>query len=61
MNCNRCKNGAVFFRKYSGEGLCSSCFSDSIVRKTEKTILKHNMIQENDIVGVAVSGGKDSL
>lgn len=61
MNCNKCKNGAVFFRKYSGEGLCSSCFSDSIVRKTEKTILKHNMIQENDIVGVAVSGGKDSL
>jgi uncharacterized protein (TIGR00269 family) len=61
MDCNRCKNGAVFFRKYSGEGLCSSCFSNSIVRKAEKTILKHKMIQENDIVGVAVSGGKDSL
>jgi uncharacterized protein (TIGR00269 family) len=61
MICNRCKNEAVFFRKYSGERLCSSCFSNSIVRKAEKTILKHKMIQENDIVGVAVSGGKDSL
>lgn len=61
MNCNRCGNIAVFSRKYSGESLCSFCFSDSIVQKTAKTISKYNMIQNEDIVGVAVSGGKDSL
>ncbi|MGI0002849.1 MAG: TIGR00269 family protein [Nitrosopumilaceae archaeon] len=61
MNCNRCGNIAVFSRKYSGESLCSCCFSDSIVKKTSKTISKYNMIQNGDIVGVAVSGGKDSL
>lgn len=61
MNCNKCGNIAVFSRKYSGESLCSLCFSDSIVKKTAKTISKYNMIQEGDIVGVAVSGGKDSL
>ena len=61
MNCNRCGNIAVYSRKYSGESLCSLCFSDSIVKKTAKTISKHNMIQEGDVVGVAVSGGKDSL
>src|SRR3970282_2513796 len=61
MNCNKCGNIAVFSRKYSGESLCSLCFSDSIVKKTAKTISKYNMIQEGDVVGVAVSGGKDSL
>ena len=61
MNCDRCKNIAVYSRKYSGENLCSSCFSNSIVQKTAKTISKCNMIQNGDVVGVAVSGGKDSL
>lgn len=61
MNCNKCDNEAVYLRKYSGERLCSSCFSDSIIRKTGRTISNYDMIRENDIVGVAVSGGKDSL
>lgn len=61
MNCNRCGNIAVYSRKYSGESLCSLCFSDSIVKKTARTISKYKMIQEGDLVGVAVSGGKDSL
>ena len=61
MICNRCKNQAVYTRKYSGEKLCSECFSNSILRKTAKTISKYKMIQNNETVAVAVSGGKDSL
>ena len=61
MKCDRCENQAAYTRKYSGETLCSSCFSNSILRKTAKTISKYNMIQNNDLVAVAVSGGKDSL
>ena len=61
MKCDRCENLAVYTRKYSGEKLCSKCFSNSIVRKTAKTISKYNMIQHNELVAVAVSGGKDSL
>ena len=61
MNCDRCENSAAYTRKYSGEKLCSQCFSKSIVRKTAKTISKYNMIKHNDLVAVAVSGGKDSL
>ena len=61
MNCDRCKNQAVYTRKYSGEKLCSPCFSKSILRKTAKTISKYKMIQNNELVAVAVSGGKDSL
>ena len=61
MNCDRCDNVAVYSRKYSGEKLCSLCFSNSILQKTARTISKYNMIKKGDIVGVAVSGGKDSL
>jgi uncharacterized protein (TIGR00269 family) len=61
MKCNRCDNSAVYSRKYSGENLCSECFSNSILRKTAKTISKYNMIQNGELVCVAVSGGKDSL
>jgi len=61
MDCDRCENPASYTRKYSGEKLCSQCFSKSIVRKTAKTISKYNMIKHNELVAVAVSGGKDSL
>ncbi len=61
MQCIKCSEQSVFVRKYSGEHLCSSCFSNSILRKTAKTISKYNMIKNNDLVSVAVSGGKDSL
>lgn len=61
MQCDRCQNQAVYTRKYSGVKLCSTCFSNSVVRKTAKTISKFNMIKNNELVAVAVSGGKDSL
>ena len=61
MKCDRCENQAAYTRKYSGEKLCSECFSNSILRKTAKTISKYNMIQHNELVAIAVSGGKDSL
>ena len=61
MKCDKCENQVVYSRKYSGESLCSECFSTSILRKTAKTISKYKMIKNGDIVCVAVSGGKDSL
>ena len=61
MICDRCQNQAVYTRRYSGEKLCSACFSNSILRKTAKTISRYKMIQNNELVAVAVSGGKDSL
>ncbi|MDE1724272.1 MAG: TIGR00269 family protein, partial [Thaumarchaeota archaeon] len=61
MKCDRCENIAVYSRKYSGENLCSICFSESIINKTSRTMTKYNMIRSGDTIGVAVSGGKDSL
>jgi uncharacterized protein (TIGR00269 family) len=61
MKCDRCQNQAAYSRRYSGENLCGGCFSDSIQRKTARTISKYNMIRSGQLVCVGVSGGKDSL
>ena len=61
MNCDRCQNQATYSRKYSGESLCSECFSNSILQKIARTISKRKMIKNNELVCVGVSGGKDSL
>ena len=60
--CTICKCGeAFFFRPYSGEKLCRRCFSKSIENKVRATIAKYNMLEYDDRIAVAVSGGKDSL
>jgi uncharacterized protein (TIGR00269 family) len=61
MICDKCKKQATYSRKYSGENFCSGCFSNSIFRKSARTISKYKMIKNNELVCVAVSGGKDSL
>ena len=61
MQCQKCENIAAYNRKYSGESLCSECFSNSILRKAAKTISKYKMIKNDELVVVGVSGGKDSL
>lgn len=61
VKCFYCKNPASTYRPYSGEYLCRSCFSRSIEKKVQKTINKYSLLEETDVVAVAVSGGKDSL
>ncbi len=60
--CTACKRKEPFFsRKYSGEKLCRKCFGESIEAKVRATITKHHMLEYDDRLAVAVSGGKDSL
>ena len=59
--CGRCGGDIVYTRRYSGESLCSSCFKESLIEKTRRTISKYEMVKYGERVGVAVSGGKDSL
>lgn len=59
--CNKCSKTPVFYRKYSGERLCSECFSNSIIEKARKTITKHKMLKYGEKIAIGVSGGKDSL
>ncbi len=60
--CSRCNSGEpIFRRQYSGEQLCKKCFLESVERKVKKTITKYGMFDRDDTIGVAVSGGKDSV
>ncbi len=60
--CTVChKNPAFYFRQYSGEALCKKCFTQSIEAKVRSTITRYRMLNFNDHLAVAVSGGKDSL
>ena len=60
--CTSCKSrDTVFMRPYSGEKLCRRCFRKSVERKVQVTISKYDMLERDDMLAVAVSGGKDSI
>jgi uncharacterized protein (TIGR00269 family) len=60
--CSACKKrDTLFHRPYSGETLCKKCFTESIDAKVRTTITRYHMLNHNDHLAVAVSGGKDSL
>ena len=60
--CSSCKIKEAFFhRQYSGETLCKKCFTQSIEAKVRSTITRYHMLNYDDRLAVAVSGGKDSL
>ncbi|MDV3244238.1 MAG: TIGR00269 family protein [Nitrososphaerales archaeon] len=59
--CSVCAANPFYTRRYSGEVLCRDCFRSSLVAKTKRTVAKYGMVSRGEKVGVAVSGGKDSL
>ena len=62
ITCTRCrKRKAQYFRLSSGEKLCLECLFKSIEYTVLRTIRNYRLIVEGDRVGIAVSGGKDSL
>lgn len=58
MNC--CKEKPVI-ALYSGEKLCKKHFIEYFENKVFKTIRQFNLIDKEENLGVALSGGKDSL
>ena len=58
--CSKCSQQAVYLRRYTGERLCESCLVDTTVDRVRKNINRLKMLQENDTIAVAISGGKDS-
>ena len=60
MKCSKCKNKAVYHRKYEGTYLCKKHFLESVEDKVRRTIRKGRMIERGDKIAFALSGGKDS-
>jgi len=61
MICVKCRSTSAEVQiPYARLSLCPKCFSEFYVARIKKTVEEFKMFQENAIVGVAVSGGKDS-
>lgn len=56
MKCKSCKEKAV----YSSPNYCKKHFSEYVEKKVKQTIKYFNLIEKNEKICVAVSGGKDS-
>jgi len=61
MTCKKCKEKPVIKLTNSHITLCKKCFIDYFERKVKKTIRNYKLFNKGDLLGVALSGGKDSL
>lgn len=59
--CSFCGRQAVYFERTAGVHRCDRCFKDNIKKRFRRTISKHNLLEPNDLVAAAVSGGTDSI
>lgn len=60
MKCQRCGKTAVVYQKYSNAHLCKTHFIEDVERKIKRDIRKFKMVERDDRIAVALSGGKDS-
>ncbi|WXG40719.1 MAG: TIGR00269 family protein [Candidatus Freyarchaeum deiterrae] len=60
-SCKKCSKNAVVFLPYSGEKLCRKCFLNSIEKRVQKEISQSKLLKRSDSIGIALSGGKDSV
>ena len=61
MPCKNCKTKPVIQLTNNNVKLCKSCFIRYFEKKVLKTIRKFQLLDKEDNVAVALSGGKDSL
>jgi len=58
--CSRCERDSVTKISYRGESLCKRCFSRIFEKRIRKTVRLNKLLEREDRIGVALSGGKDS-
>ena len=61
MSCKKCVEKPVIKLINSNKTLCKNCFIEYFEKKVKKTIADYNLIDKNDHIIVAASGGKDSI
>ena len=59
--CSKCSKSAVTFIRYNGTHLCRDHFIQYFERRVKKDIKKQGRTGDNCKIGVAISGGKDSI
>lgn len=61
MKCRRCQEPAVVALPSHNTAFCGACFLEFFSRQVERGIAAHGLLNKDDRVLVALSGGKDSL
>jgi len=61
MKCDLCGKDAVTFIRYNGAHLCSEHFRKYVEKRVKKEIRLQTDMRSGGTIGVAVSGGKDSM
>jgi uncharacterized protein (TIGR00269 family) len=59
--CSKCNKSGVIFIRYNGTHLCKDHFIQYFEKRVKKDIKKQGKTENNKKIGVAISGGKDSL
>jgi uncharacterized protein (TIGR00269 family) len=59
--CDVCGAPASHVLRYSGRSLCDAHYISYVERRVARTISKYGMLRPRERIGVAVSGGKDSM
>jgi uncharacterized protein (TIGR00269 family) len=61
VTCMKCSKPAVTFIRYNGTHLCKKHFFEYFEKRVKKEIKKQGKTNPDSNIGVAVSGGKDSI
>lgn len=61
MRCRRCRGPAVVEIRRHNAAFCRDCFLRHVREQVKRAIASYHMLEADDRVLVAVSGGKDSL
>ncbi|WNY26750.1 tRNA-5-methyluridine(54) 2-sulfurtransferase [Methanolapillus ohkumae] len=60
IKCKKCSTPSIIYQPYSGLHLCEKHFFEDLERKAKLTLRQRYPIRKNDVIAVALSGGKDS-
>ncbi|TRZ68097.1 MAG: TIGR00269 family protein [Methanothrix sp.] len=58
--CDKCRDRAVIYQRYSGKHLCARHFEEDVHRKVKQVLRKYRIFGGPSKIAVAISGGKDS-
>ena len=61
IQCLKCKKSSITFIRYSGAHLCKKHFIEFVEHRVKKDIKKQGKTIDDATIGVALSGGKDSI
>lgn len=59
--CDKCGKDAVTFIRYSGMHLCKRHLNEFFERRVKKELRRQGKFGKNEVLALAVSGGKDSI